>query len=134
MLQNPLLRQAPKRYKQAVKIVLKNKMNIISYISIVEAISELTKVGQKQIVAKLEKILENNEVEKPELHNRKDDKLTSNYKVSLTKEDLEIITDLFLDLEVESLTEEGEAGHSTERYVTLLNNWLNIRGIDSASL
>jgi hypothetical protein len=46
---------------------------------------------------------------------------------------LEVITDLFLDLEVGSLTEEGEAGNSTQRYVTLLNNWSNISG-ETASL
>ncbi len=108
-------------------------MNIINYISISEAITELSKIGQKEIIIKLENILENNEVEKPGLHNRKDDKTTSFYKVNLTEEDLEVIVDLFLDLEVGSLTEEGEAGNSTEKYVTLLNSWSNISG-ETASL
>jgi hypothetical protein len=103
-------------------------MNTINYISISEAITELSKIGQNEIVTKLENILENNEVEKSSLHNKKDDKTTSHFTVNLTEEELEIIKDVFLDLEVESLTEEGEAGHSTERYVTLLNNWANITG------
>ena len=38
-----------------------------------------------------------------------------------------------IGLEVESLTEEGETGNSTKRYVTLLNNWSNISG-ETASL
>jgi len=108
-------------------------MNTINYISISEAITELSKIGEKEIVAKLENILENNEVEKSELHNRKDDKTTSHYRVNLTEEDLNVIIDLFFDLEVGSLTEDGEATQKTERYVTLLNNWLNIKG-QTASL
>jgi|688.fasta_scaffold181368_1 hypothetical protein len=108
-------------------------MNKIDYFSISEAITELSKIGQNEIVTKLENILENNEVKKPELHNKKDDKTTSYYRVNLTEEELEVITDLFLDLEVGSLTEEGEAENSTERYVTLLNNWSNISG-ETASL
>jgi hypothetical protein len=108
-------------------------MNTIDYNSISEAITELSKIGKKEIVTKLENILENNEVEKPKLHNRKKDKTTSYYRVNLAEEELEVITDLFLDLEVGSLTEEGEAGNSTQRYVTLLNNWSNISG-ETASL
>lgn len=108
-------------------------MNTINYISISEAITELSKIGEKEIVAKLENILENNEVEKSELHNKKDDKTTSHYKINLTEEDLNVITDLFLDLEVGSLTDDGEATQKTERYVMLLNNWSNISG-ETASL
>jgi len=77
--------------------------------------------------------LENNEVEKPKLHNRKEDKTTSYYRVNLAEEELEVITNVFLDLEVGSLTEDGEVGNSTDRYVKLLNNWSNING-ETASL
>jgi len=108
-------------------------MNTINYISISEAITELSKIGQKEIVMKLENILENNEVEKSEMHNKKDDKTTSHYRVNLTEEDLNVIADLFLDLEVGSLAEDGEATWKTERYATLLNNWSNISG-ETASL
>ena len=101
-------------------------MNTIDYNSITEVITELSKIGQKEIVTKLENILENNEVEKPKLHNRKEDKTTSYYSVNLAEEELEVIKDLFLDLEVGSLTEEREAGNTIERYVTQLNNWSKI--------
>ncbi len=98
-------------------------MNTITYISITEAITELSKVGENEIVTKLKSILENNEIEKPGLHNRKDDKTTSHYRVDLPKEDLIVIVDVFVDLEIESLTEDGEATRKTERYVTLADNW-----------
>lgn len=108
-------------------------MNTIDYTSLSEAITELSKIGLKEIVTKLENILENNEVEKPKLHNRKEDKTTSYNRVNLAEEELEVITNVFLDLEVGSLTEDGEVGNSTDRYVTLLNNWSNING-ETASL
>lgn len=71
-------------------------MKTIDYNSISEAITELSKIGQIEIVTKLENILENNEVEKPKLHNRKEDKTTSYYRVNLAEEELEVITNLFL--------------------------------------
>ena len=108
-------------------------MNTIDYTSLSEAITELSKIGLKEIVTKLENILENNEVEKSKLHNRKEDKTTSYYRVNLAEEELEVITNVFLDLEVGSLTEDGEVGNSTDRYVKLLNNWSNING-ETASL
>ena len=133
------LRLSRERYEQAVenprskttpKIM---SQNIINHISIIEAINELTMIGKNEIVIKLQYILNNNEILKPDMHNRKSDKLTSYYKIDLAKEDLDEIRDLFLDLEVGSLTDEGEATQTTERYVSLLNNWLTISPNNSAS-
>lgn len=101
-------------------------MKTINYISISEAIIELSKIRQKEIVSKLQNILENNEIEKNHFHNKKDDKITSHYKIDLSEDDLNLIVDLFGDLEVGSLTENGEATNKTEKYVLLLNNWSNM--------
>jgi hypothetical protein len=101
-------------------------MNTLNYISISEAIKELSRIGQKEIVAKLENILKNNEVKKPELHNKKDDKTVSHFNIDLTKDELGIIKDTFFELEIESLTEDGEAGPLTQKYVTLLDSWSRI--------
>jgi len=108
-------------------------MNVINHNSIVEAIKELSNLGKTEIVNKLQNILDSSEISKPELHNRKDDKLTSFYKVHLSKNDLEQINDAFLNLEVESLTNNGEAGNLTERYVSLLDEWSKIYGSNNNS-
>jgi hypothetical protein len=100
--------------------------NSINHYSIIEAINELKKIGNIKIVDKLERILKHNELPKSELHDKKNDKSTSFYKVDLTNEELVEIKDLFLDLEVSTLTEEGEATSRTNHYVTLLNNWDSI--------
>lgn len=101
-------------------------INSIDYFSIKNTIDELIKIGEKDIVDKLLDILSKNELPKTELHNRKNDITTSYFKIELDNESLEIIRDLFLDLEISSLTEEGESTSKTEHYVTLLNNWLSI--------
>ena len=104
--------------------------NTINHISIIEAINELTNIGENKIVEKLENILKYNEIPKPELHNLKDDKSTSYYKIDLSDDELDEIRDVFLDLEVSTLTEDGEATNKTQHYVTLLNNWLSISGVE----
>jgi hypothetical protein len=104
--------------------------NIINHISIIEAINELTNIGENKIVEKLENILKYNEIPKPGLHNLKDDKSTSYYKIDLSDDELDEIRDVFLDLEVSTLTEDGEATNKTQHYVTLLNNWLSISGVE----
>ena len=47
--------------------------------------------------------------------------------------ELDEIKDLLLDLEVSTLTEDGEATNQTNRYVNLLNNWLTIKGSNNNS-
>ena len=87
--------------------------NSINYISILEAINELTKIGNKELVIKLQNILNYNEIPKPEMHNLKNDKSTSHYKIDLTEDELDEIKDLFLDLEVSTLTEDGYSTNQT---------------------
>lgn len=101
--------------------------NSINHYSIIEAIKELKKIGNIKIVDKLECILKYNELPKSELHNQRNDKSTSFYKVDLTNDELNEIKDLMVDVEVSTLTENGEATSKTMYYVTLLNNWDNIK-------
>lgn len=103
-------------------------MNVINHYAIVRAIEELTKIDKRDIVDKLLDILHTNELPKPALHDRKNDKTTSYYAVNLSTEDLEAIIDRFVDLELESLTEDGDSTASTAEIVALLDNWLAIKG------
>jgi hypothetical protein len=100
--------------------------NFINHYSIIETISELKKIDNTKIVDKLLYILEHNEISKPELHNQKNNKFTSFYKVDLTNDELNEIKDILVDLEVSTLTEKGEATSKTMYYVKLLDNWVNI--------
>lgn len=103
-------------------------MNVINHHALVRAIEELTKIDRTDVAGKLIDILNTHELPKPELHERKNDKTTSHYAVNLSSEDLDTIINRFCDLEVESLTEEGDSTASTAQVVTLLDNWLTIKG------
>jgi len=102
-------------------------MNKIDYYSIIEAINELTRIGKKEIVCNLQTIVKHKKIAKPEKHSKKDDLFTSYFEVDLSEDDLNEIIDLFADLEITSLTADGEAGSKTNHYVSLLDRWSNVR-------
>lgn len=101
------------------------QQNSIAYGAIKLTIMELNKVGETELANKLEKTLLNDELPKPEKHNRKDDHSTSYYAVTLNEEGLEKIVDLFLDLEVASLDENYETTTST--YSDMVSIWSAIK-------
>jgi hypothetical protein len=98
-------------------------MKSLNYLTITNTIRELTKAGKIEISNNLSDILHNNELKKTEKHNKKDDLKTSFYKIELEENVVEEIIDLLLDLEVESLTENGDASELTNYYVNLINHW-----------
>jgi CRISPR/Cas system endoribonuclease Cas6 (RAMP superfamily) len=101
-------------------------INSLDYYSISRTIEKLKKNGKTDLVNKLFDIINHSELEKSEKHNRKDDKTTSHFVVELEDDEFDEIKDMFLDLEVSSLDENGEATASTSLYVNLLNKWLSI--------
>jgi hypothetical protein len=100
--------------------------NYLSYMVISNTINELIKVHNEELVDKLLEIIANNERPKTEKHNKKEDITTSYFHIHLKDSDLDEIRNLFLDLEVSSLTENGESSDRTSYYVDLLNNWAKI--------
>lgn len=96
---------------------------ILDYFTLKTTINELEKLEKYILVDKLQKIIENSEISKPEKHNKIDDIETSKFRINLTKNEILEITDLFSDLEVSSLNENYEATHLTNLYAKILDNW-----------
>ncbi len=96
---------------------------ILDYFTLKTTINELEKLEKYILVDKLQKIIENSEISKPEKHNKIDDIETSKLRINLTKNEILEITDLFSDLEVSSLNENYEATHLTNLYAKILDNW-----------
>src|ERR1051325_2779065 len=90
--------------------------NSLDYLSLSTTISELNKIGETTLAGKLQVILSKNELPKPDKHNKKDDITTSFFVVELNGPELEKIVDLFLDLEVGSLTLNGETTGAASHY------------------
>jgi len=84
---------------------------------------ELIKIGEFELAEKIQFILENNELSKPILHNKKDNKSTSYYKFNLKEEDIIKIQDRFLQLEVNSLSMDGDSTELTSFYSNLVDEW-----------
>uniref|UniRef100_UPI004049C164 hypothetical protein n=1 Tax=Flavobacterium sp. TaxID=239 RepID=UPI004049C164 len=101
--------------------------NILDYLTIKSTLNELIKFGETEIADNLLDILNHNEVPKHEMHNQKDNINTSHFKINLSVELIDKIIDLFTDLEVKSLTENGESTNSTNHHTYLLEKWLNIQ-------
>ena len=101
--------------------------NIIDYLTIKSTINELVKTGNDSLVDKLLDILNKNKIPKPEKHNKKEDIETNHYKIDLTKNQLNEIIDLLMDLEVESLTIDGKSTPQTSHFASLADKWSSIK-------
>jgi dihydroneopterin aldolase len=100
--------------------------NVLNYETLITTYNELIKVGHWELAERIQLILGVNELTKPPKHNRKDDKLTSNYLIDLTEEEIEIIQDLFLDLEVSNVSVEGHTTALASLYVNYADIWRTI--------
>ena len=99
----------------------------IDYLTIKSTINELAKTENVTLVDKLLDILNNNKIAKSEKHNKKEDIKTNHYKIDLSKNQLNDIIDLLMDLEVESLTIDGESTPLTSHFSSLIDKWSTIK-------
>jgi hypothetical protein len=106
-----------------------SKENSLDYLSISTTISELNKIGEVTLANKLQDILLKNEFPKSDKHNRKDDKTTSYFFVELNENELEKLVNLFLDLEVGSLTPNGETTGAASHYSDMVARWASIKSV-----
>lgn len=103
------------------------KENSLDYISLTSTISELKKIGETALADKLFDILSNNELPKPDKHNSKDDKTTSYFEIKIYEDEKEKIVDMFLDLEVGHLTDDGETTATASHYSDMVVRWASIK-------
>ncbi len=100
--------------------------NILGNQTLVTTYNELIKAGHLRLADKIQSILQANELSKSDKHNKKDDKATSYYKVELNEEEIEIIQALFLQLEVDNVSDEGDTTPLASLYADFLDAWSNI--------
>ena len=100
--------------------------NILHYDTLITTYNELIKVGHLGLAERIKSILENNELPKPTKHKRKDDLETSKYLIELSEEEIDIIRDIFLDLEVANVSVEGNTTPLASLYGDIADIWGNI--------
>ena len=100
--------------------------NVLNYETLITTYNELIKVGHLELAKRIQSILGANELPKPIKHNRKDDIETSTYFIELTESEIEIIQDLFLDLETANVSEEGHTTSLASLYGNYTDIWKTI--------
>jgi len=100
--------------------------NILYYTTLITTYNELIKVGHFKVAEKIQSILGANELPKPPKHNRIEDRETTKFLIEMTEEEIEIIQDLFLDLEVKNVSAEGHTTSIASFYADNADIWSNI--------
>ena len=100
--------------------------NTLDFISILSTLLQAEQAGKTDVVEKLDFILTNNEIEKPEKHNRKDDLTTSYFRIEVSKNELNDILDIISNSISNSFDENNEPTSSTYMFEDLIDKWNKI--------
>lgn len=100
--------------------------NSLDYISLVSTILQVEQEKKYHLAEKLDYILTNNAVKNPELHNRKDDLITSYFIIEISKNDLEEIIEVISNSIANSFDQDSNPTSSTYMFEELIDKWLNI--------
>ena len=100
--------------------------NVLYYETLITTYDELIKAGQLELAEKIQSILRTNELPKPIKHNKKDDRETSKYLIELTEKEIELIQDIFLNLEVANVSVQGHTTPLASFYADYADIWRSI--------
>jgi hypothetical protein len=107
------------------KLLIKSK-DVLDYRTLKVTIDELERLDNKRLIEEVKRIITDNKIEKPTLHNQKDEQTTDYYKIDLSLDDIEYIVSMFGNREVASLGPDYESTTAASLYATLLDNWNRI--------
>lgn len=107
------------------KLLIKSK-DVLDYGTLKVTIEELERLNDKRLIEEINRILANNRIEKPTLHNKEADQTTDYYKIDMNINDIDYIVAMFGNREVESLGPNYESTRAASFYATLLDNWNRI--------
>ena len=100
--------------------------NILYYTILITTYNELIKARHLELAERIQSILGANELPKPSKHNSIDNKETSRFLVELTEEEIEIIQDLFLNLEVTNVLADGQTTPLASLYADYADIWKSV--------
>ena len=104
------------------KVLIKSK-DVLDRGTLNTTIEELERIGETRLTHEIKRILADNKIEKPTLHNKQDDLTTEYYKIDLMTDDINFIVSMFGNREVESLGQNYESTRAASFYATMLDNW-----------
>ena len=100
-----------------------SERNVLDKTTLNVTLKEVFSRQEFELVNEIQRILENNQIVKPELHMKPGDQMTNYYKVDLTPEQIEKIIDIFFKLESSYVGENGETTPTAAFYAGLVDKW-----------
>ena len=107
------------------KALTKTK-NVLDHGTLKLTIKELDRISESRLIHEIERIIKDNKIAKPTLHQKQDDLTSEYYTVDLTADDIDAIVLIFGDREVESLGPNYETTSAASLYATTLDKWNRI--------
>ena len=100
--------------------------DVFDYSTINATLKEVISLNDEKLKHEIERILSKNKLDKPKLHSGPNDLTTNYYKVDLKSEDIEKIIDMFLELEVKNIGQNGETTATCSFYASLADKWSDL--------
>jgi hypothetical protein len=100
-----------------------DQRDVLDHTTLNVTLKELVSKQEFELAANLKRIIENNKIAKPDMHNKPYDTSTTYYKVDLSNDDVEKVIDLFFELEASHVGENGETTPTASFYASLVNKW-----------
>ena len=100
-----------------------NQKNVLDHTTLNITLKEMVSRQEFELAERLNRIIEENKLAKPDLHTKHYDTSTTYYKVDLTSDDIERIIDSFFDLEAAHVGEDGETTPTASFYASLVDKW-----------
>lgn len=96
----------------------------LNYTKLKETITILSELGSEILMNKLLEILSNNEIQKPEKHNRKRDIETSYFNIDLTEDEIDEIIDLLQENQMKFVGDGDNHEQLFYHYSDLIDSWI----------
>lgn len=100
-----------------------SESNVLDKTTLNVTLKEVFSRQEFELVNEIQRILENNQIAKPDLHAKPDDEMTNYYNVDLTPDQIEKIIDIFFELEASYAGENGKATPTAAFYAGLVDKW-----------
>jgi hypothetical protein len=100
-----------------------NENDVLDHTTLNIALKEVTLRQEFELANEIQRILMNNKIEKPHLHNKRFDTTTNFYKIDLSLDDITKFIEIFSELEVMHVSENGETTPTASFYASLVDKW-----------
>ena len=100
-----------------------NQKDVLDHTTLNVTLKELIFKQKFELAENLKRILVNNKIAKPDQQSKPFDTSSTYYKIDLCSDDIEVIIDLFFDLEVSYVNERGNTTPTASFYASLINKW-----------